>query len=215
MTDKGVAFREEVEDRITDLLLTLSYVTMGDLSSRLDASLSEESPFSALFRGVNETIDSLARARAASAEYQREMEEKLATIETQRAAIRELSTPVIELWKGVLCLPVVGSLDQQRSEEMTESLLSAVVEHSTECVIIDVTGIDTMDTQAVDYLMRAARSVALLGARCCLTGIRPTIAKTIVALGVDVTGLETFRSLRDALGAHVLSTKTGAQAADV
>jgi rsbT co-antagonist protein RsbR len=117
----------------------------------------------------------------------------------QRNAIRELSTPIMEVWEGVLCLPVVGELDGQRSDEMTEELLAAIVTRRAKCAIIDITGIQVMDTGTADHFLRMAKAVRLLGASCMLTGVNPGIANTIVHMGVDLSDIATHRSLRDAL----------------
>ena len=145
--------------------------------------------------------------------YQRELEDKLDTIARQRAAISELSTPVIEIWKGVICLPFVGLMDTARGAEMTEAILRATVEKNAKCTIIDVTGIEVMDTSTADHLIRVAKAIRLLGARCVVTGIRPTIARTIVHMGVQLNGVTTRRSLRDALQDIVRSELQAAAAA--
>src|SRR5262249_59554456 len=97
-----------------------------------------------------------------------------------------LSTPIIELWEGVICLPVVGIMDTVRSAEMTSSLLQAIVEKKTRYAIIDITGIEVMDTRTVDHFMRMAKSIKLRGAECALTGISPHIAQTVVHMGVNL-----------------------------
>lgn len=190
---------EAVAERVADMLLTLSDVGAGDYSVRLDTELPESDPFGALRVAINEMVESLARAQQETTQYQAALEEKLATIERQQEAIRELSTPVMEVWDSVLCLPVVGVMDSHRSAEMTESLLRSVVEKHAECVIIDITGIEVMDTRTADHFLRMARSVRLLGAQCVLTGINPAIAQTVVHIGVDLQGIRTHRSLRDGL----------------
>src|SRR5690606_10650771 len=96
-------------------------------------------------------------------------------------------------------------MDTTRSAEMTDALLRAVVEKKATCAIIDITGIEVMDTGTADHFMRMARAVRLLGAQCFLTGISPAIAQTIVHMGVDLRGIVTYRSLRDALQAYVQS----------
>jgi rsbT co-antagonist protein RsbR len=194
---------EEAFDRIAQILIVMSDVANGDLSTRLPRTLPDDHPFGALFLAVNEMVESLQKEKERSATYQRDLEEKLATIERQRAAIRELSTPIMEVWDGVLCLPVVGVIDTTRSAEMTDALLRAVVEKDVACTIIDITGIEVMDTRTADHFLRMAKAVRLLGARCVLTGINPNIAQTIVHMGVDLTGIETHRTLRDALQHYV------------
>lgn len=199
-------FRDDVYGRIADILFVLSGVTSGDFSSRLDVDLPDTHPIGALYNGINETVTSLAEAQRRTQAYQRDLEEKLATIDRQQAAIRELSTPVIEVWSGVLCLPVVGIMDTTRSAEMTDALLRAVADKKAKCAIIDITGIEVMDTGTADHFMRMARAVRLLGAECFLTGISPAIAQTIVHMGMDLRGIVTYRSLRDALQNYVRSS---------
>jgi rsbT co-antagonist protein RsbR len=163
----------------------------------------DETPLASLYKGINEMIVSLSDEEEKSRAYQVELEEKLATIEKQRAAIRELSTPIMEVWDAVLCLPVVGVMDTHRSAEMTASLLQAVVDKKARCAIIDITGIDVMDTRTVDHFMRMARAVRMLGAECVLTGINPHIAQTIVQMGIDFSNVVTHLTLHEALQQYV------------
>ena len=200
-TDPRIA--ETILEHVADILLALSDVGAGDYSTRLRTSLPDDHPLGTLYTGINEMIASLQAEQERSSVYRRELEEKLAMIEVQRAAIRELSTPVMEVWDGVLCLPVVGALDGARSSEMTEALLRAIVDKKAQTTIIDITGIQVMDTGTADHFLRMAKAVRLLGAQCVLTGINPGIAQTIVHMGVDLSGIVTLRSLRDALQHHV------------
>jgi rsbT co-antagonist protein RsbR len=194
---------EEILESVADALLTLANVGVGDYSTRLVVADEDESPLASLYRGINEMIESLGTEQEKSRAYQAELEEKLDMIEKQRAAIRELSTPIMEVWDGVLCLPVVGVMDTMRSVEMTNSLLETVVEKKTRCIIIDITGIDVMDTRTVDHFMRMARAVRLLGAQCVLTGINPHIAQTVVHMGIDLSNIVTHRTLHEALQRYV------------
>lgn len=198
----AIDFETRAYDRIADILMVLSEVTAGDYTSRLP-ELPNDEVFGALYRGINETVQSLQAAQENALRYQRDLEEKLATIERQRAAIRELSTPVIEVWEGVLCLPIVGVMDTVRSADMTDSLMRAVVEKRARCAIVDITGIEVMDTRTADHFIRMARAVRLLGAQCVLTGVSPAIAQTIIHMGIDMSGIMCHRTLRDALQAYV------------
>ncbi len=189
----------EVYDKIADILMLLADVASGDFSNRMQLDLPDTHPLGALANGINEMIDSLATEQQRSAEYRRELEEKLATIERQQLAIRELSTPIMEVWDGILCLPIVGIMDTGRSADMTDALLRAVVATRARCAIIDITGIEVMDTGTADHFIRMAKAVRLLGAECVLTGMNPQIAQTVVHMGVDMEGVTTHRSLRDAL----------------
>jgi rsbT co-antagonist protein RsbR len=189
----------QIRDRLADILLVVSDVSNGDYATRLRSDLPDSHPLSTLYEGINSMVESLGREQERGAQYRRELEEKLATIEIQRAAIRELSTPIIEIWEGVLCLPVVGVLDSVRSAEMTEALLQAIVEKKADCAIIDITGIQVMDTGTADHFLRMARAVRLLGASCMLSGVNPAIAQTIIHMGVDLSGIVTQRTMRNAL----------------
>jgi rsbT co-antagonist protein RsbR len=199
-------------DAIMDALIALANVGDGDFDSRVPVPEGADEAFEALFQGINEMIEALGAAKALSRQSEIELEERIATIEQQRAAIAELSTPVMEVWKGILCLPVVGVLDTARSAEMTETLLAAVVQRQTRCCIIDITGIEVMDTGTADHFMRMARAVRLLGADCVLTGINPHIAQTVAHMGLDLEGISLHRTLRDALRRYVGSAgRNGAQ----
>ena len=197
---------EQILESVADALLTLANVGFGDYTTRLAVDVDDTSPLASLYRGINEMIESLSAEQAKSKAYQAELEDKLQTIEKQRAAIRDLSTPIMEVWDGVLCLPVVGVMDTMRSVEMTNSLLQTVVEKKTRCIIIDITGIDVMDTRTVDHFMRMARAVRLLGAQCVLTGINPHIAQTVVHMGIDLSNIVTHRTLHEALQRYVESS---------
>lgn len=203
------ALDEVVLDRVTDALVVLANVGLGDYSCRLELPEDDPGPLRTLFEGINSMIVALETERKRSNVYQAELEEKLRMIESQRLAIAELSTPVMQVWDGVLCLPVVGVMDTARSSEMTQSLLHAVVEMKTKCCIIDITGIEVMDTGTADHFMRMARAVGLLGSECMLTGINPHIAQTIVQMGLDLGGIRTHRSLRDALQSYVERARKG------
>ena len=196
----------DLRERVVDALLVLSEVGFGDYDVELRMDFKSKHPFNPVFASLNELIGSFGAEQEQSMAFRRDLEEKLLVVEKQRAAIRELSTPIIELWEGVLCLPVVGIMDTARSTEMTNSLLQAIIEKATRYAIIDITGIEVMDTRTVDHFMRMAKSIQLLGAECALTGISPHIAQTVVHMGLDLDDIVTHRSLRDAL-AHYASSQ--------
>ncbi|MDI3282427.1 AAA family ATPase [Polyangium sp. 15x6] len=127
------------------------------------------------------------------------LREKLRIIEEQQAAIRSLSTPIIEVWEGVLTVPVLGSVDEKRAAEMMNVMLEAVTRTACQYMIIDLTGVDTVDTATADYIMRIVRAVQLLGAQAIVVGIRPEVAQTIVSMGVDLSSIATLSTLRAAL----------------
>ncbi len=125
--------------------------------------------------------------------------EKNELLERMQQAIQELSTPVLELWDDVLALPVIGIVDSKRSIEMMEQLLEAVVRKQAQFVIIDVTGVELVDTATADRLLRLVTAVEYVGARAILTGIRTAVAQTLATLRVDLGSILTLRTLRDGL----------------
>lgn len=141
----------------------------------------------------------LSALESTSRSIVRELEEKLITIEEQAAAIRELSTPVMEIWDDVLVLPVVGVVDTKRSIDIMNTLLENIVETQSKCVIIDITGVEIVDTRTADYLLRVSRAANLLGTRCVLTGLSPAVAQTLVEIGADLTEVRTLRNLKEGL----------------
>ncbi|HEY9907408.1 MAG TPA: STAS domain-containing protein, partial [Thermosynechococcaceae cyanobacterium] len=116
----------------------------------------------------------------------------------QQEELVELSTPVVKLWEGILSLPIIGTLDSARSQAMMESLLQAIVDTGSEVVIIDITGVPTVDTLTAQHLLRTVTAARLLGTDCIISGIRPQIAQTIVYLGTDLADVTTKATLADA-----------------
>jgi rsbT co-antagonist protein RsbR len=208
MTSRALSDDEldEIRETVADALLLLSNVAQGDTSLQLEVDTHGSNPLSFLLSSINDLISTLGTEQEQSFAFRRELEEKLEMVEQQRAAIRSLSTPIIEVWSGVLCLPVVGVMDTARSAEMTSALLQTIVEKGTQYAIIDITGIDVMDTRTVDHFIRMAKSIRLLGAECALTGLNPHIAQTVVHMGLDLSDIVTHRSLRDALYRYVAQT---------
>ncbi len=200
---------DEIRETVVDALLVLSNVAQGDCSTQLEVDMHGSNPLTFLLSGINDLISALGTEQEQSLVFRRELDERLATIEQQRSAIRSLSTPVIEVWRGVLCLPVVGVMDTARSAEMTSALLTTIVEKGSRYAIIDITGIDVMDTRTVDHFIRMAKAIRLLGAECALTGLNPHIAQTVVHMGLDLSDIVTHRSLRDALFRYVTSAAAG------
>lgn len=120
-------------------------------------------------------------------------------IARQRKMIYELSSPIIDVWKGVLLVPLVGTLDRDRAALIAERILAAISERQALLAVIDLTGVPDLDTGTADHLLRIARMIKLLGADCILAGIQPAVAKTIVAHELDLGELRVFQALRDAL----------------
>ena len=127
--------------------------------------------------------------------YQKGREEIIAR---QQQEMLELSTPVVELWDGILALPLIGTLDSARTQVVMESLLQRIVDTGAEIAIIDITGVPTVDTLVAQHLLKTVAAARLMGADCIISGIRPQIAQTIVHLGVDLTDVITKATLADA-----------------
>jgi anti-anti-sigma factor len=120
-------------------------------------------------------------------------------IETQQAAIRELSTPLLPLAENVVALPLVGTIDSQRAQQVMETLLEGIATYQADIAIVDITGVRVVDTQVAQALIRTAQAVRLLGAQVVLTGIQPQIAQTLVHLGTDLSGIVTTSTLQSGI----------------
>ncbi|AMA46322.1 STAS domain-containing protein [Pseudomonas sp. 22-AL-CL-001] len=143
---------------------------------------------------VSELLDSLGLHTLRT--YQKSRE---GVIKRQQEELLELSTPVVKLWDGVLALPLIGTLDSQRSQTVMESLLQRIVDTGAEIAIIDITGVPTVDTLVAQHLLKTVTAIRLMGADAIISGVRPQIAQTIVHLGLDLGALTTKASLADAL----------------
>ncbi|MEO5731786.1 MAG: PAS domain S-box protein [Byssovorax sp.] len=128
-----------------------------------------------------------------------ELQEKLAIIQEQRSAIRALSAPIITVWDRVLALPVVGTLNEERAEDITGRMLDAVVANAARYAILDLTGVEVVDEGTANHLMKIIQAIQLLGAKSIVTGIGPAMARTLVALGADFGDAQTVRNLREAI----------------
>src|SRR5262249_35513619 len=148
--------------------------------------------------------------------YQKSREE---IISRQQRELLELSTPVVNLWDGILALPLIGTLDSERTQVVMESLLQTIVDTGAGIAIIDITGVPTVDTLVAQHLLKTVAAARLMGAECIISGIRPQIAATIVHLGVDLNSVVTKATLADAfrialrrLGRTVTDAKSSQEA---
>lgn len=130
---------------------------------------------------------------------EREARKNLQTIERQRSALQAMALPALEVWDGVIAMPIIGSLDSQRAAELMEITLDRIVARSARFAILDLTGVETMDTATADHLIKVVQAAGLLGARALITGIRPNIAQILVHLGADLSRVVTLRTLREGL----------------
>ncbi len=179
----GAALRDQIEERCDADGVTRWYLTSKVPVANLDGEVLG-------LLGMGRDISSI---RYAEAEQSRLREE---IINAQKAALRELSTPLIPISDTVLIMPLIGAIDSRRAQQIIEALLGGVAANRAETVIIDITGVPVVDTHVADTLVRAARAVGLLGAQAILSGIRPEIAQTLVGLGVDLGNLVTMATLQ-------------------
>jgi len=152
-----------------------------------------------LLEAFNAVLDAWRKSELKARSARRELQEKLGTIEAQAAAIRELSMPVLAVADHTLLVPIVGELDARRGADLLTSLLQEVHARNADLVLLDITGVDVVDSTAADTLVRIARALRLLGARCMLTGVQPAVAQTLVTLGIELQSMLTLRTLQEGL----------------
>jgi rsbT co-antagonist protein RsbR len=170
------------------------------LNAMADVGNAELAVFVGLARFVDEmglfTFETYAKAREGF-------------ISEQAEQLLELSTPVVKLWEGVVALPLVGTLDSARAQVVMERLLQTLVDTGSPYAIIDITGVPAVDTQVAQHILKTVVAARLMGADCVISGIRPQIAQTIVALGIEFGDIVTKGSLADALLYAVRASGSG------
>ncbi len=190
--------------RVTEVIALATAEAFDEAMSRLEETTADELGLieEALRIFLVELRDAKLRSERAVHDLtvtKVELEQKLATIERQEAALWELSVPILELGEGILSLPVIGALDAARAMDMTERLLQRALTSQASWVLVDLTGVTDVNESTADHLLRLARTVRLLGCRCILTGIGPQIAQALVSLRADLQDLHPVASLREGL----------------
>ena len=134
-------------------------------------------------------------------------------IAEQTQSLMELSTPVSVIWDEILMLPIVGIVDSKRAQEIMDAMLSKVSQAAARVIILDISGVSVIDTAVANHFIQMTKATRLMGCECVVSGVSPTIAQTIVALGIDLSAIVTRSTLKDALvyafkatGATVTST---------
>lgn len=130
---------------------------------------------------------------------QRNLEQQLDTIQRQQQAIFEISTPILNVWDKVLAIPLVGAMDSQRAGELSERLLAAAQRSQTRFVIVDLTGVEVVDSAIAAHILDLLAALRLLGVEGMVTGVSPEVARTMVGVGVDFANVQTHRSLKEGL----------------
>lgn len=162
--------------------------------SALQKQISDSQPLVQAISEISALVDTMAQWTVDA--YQRSREQLIAR---QQEELLELSTPVIKLWDGILAVPMIGTLDSNRTQLVMEALLQRIVETEASLAIIDITGVPTVDTLVAQHLLKTVTAIRLMGADCIISGIRPQIAQTIVHLGIDLQSVTSKATLADAL----------------
>lgn len=202
MSDKNNI--KNIKKRIDHIENVLASVAAGDMDARVNSNTEDD--LSGIEAAIDLLIDDLTDELIQREKMQKEVEDKLTkiqdqqkTIFQQQADLLELSSPVSKVWDNVLILPVIGTLDSQRTQIMMENLLKKIVETGCTISILDITGVPTVDTQVANHLLKTVTSARLLGTECIISGISPAIAQTIVHLGIDLSSIKTKATLQDAM----------------
>lgn len=134
------------------------------------------------------------------------------SIDRQEDVMRGLSTPIIQVWDGVLAIPVIGNLNSERAEQLMQRLLDEIGNTHSRYALLDLTSVEIIDTYTADHLVKIVHAVELLGARAIITGIRSAVAQTMVSIGVDLSQILTLRNLQQGLKTCMRWMQKGEQA---
>lgn len=174
---------------ITDGLQDFRHVALNFILEDLDDI--EPQDFSNLLKSADDWVGPIIHQLVN--EYSGSWEQ---IVSLQRVALQELSAPLIPVMDNITIMPLIGTIDTERARLIMENLLEGVINHNSEVVLIDITGVPVVDTMVAHHIIQAAEAVRLIGAKCILVGIRPEIAQTIVSLGIDLSEFPTRNSLR-------------------
>lgn len=195
------------EDRLARLVEIISLASVGEYAAA-QARFGELIPdtFGTVEESMRIFVDELAamdasreQALAEATRARQEVEAKLAIIAAQRAEIRELSSPILDVWDGVVAVPLVGRVEVGGALELTEKLLAAVVERRVRWSLIDLTGVAAIDAGTAACLVSLVRAVGLVGARCILTGVSPAAAASLVETSGELRDVQCLANLREGL----------------
>lgn len=193
--------------RIDHLLRVLVTAAQGDYDVRVDLE-EHDDPFLEVELGVNYLLDELVERRDQNDAQHRELEARAHKLaDQQNELVQALSTPVIVVWPGVLALPIVGRVDDERAATITAALLERVTAERASHVILDLTGVGVIAESTMPAILRMVRAIGLLGARCLVTGIRPAVAQQIVALSGEDARVRSLAQLSDALALVLVEKK--------
>jgi rsbT co-antagonist protein RsbR len=216
--DALVGMLQQLQPTLDQTLAELAQSQMRAGLSRADALALLDTQRDAIYRVVEQSdlpapaaldaakvLDGLTHqsARATIDTHYRDLIDSLQEANASQARLREtlqeLSNPIIPLYNGVLAVPLVGRVDSQRAQALTEALLEAIAREQAEIVLLDITGVAVVDTGVANHLMQTARAAALLGSQVVLVGISAEVAQTLVQLGLDLGQLVTLSNLQSGI----------------
>lgn len=180
-----------IDEDLEDLLAT-EHATRADLTTALEQLRKEIDERRVIEESLRQEVENRTRV-------EEELRSKIELIRRQDDAIRSMSTPILKCWEGVLTMPVIGLVDSTRAALMMENLLEEVTKTQARFTILDLTGVDVLDTAAALHLLSLVKAAGLLGTQCLVSGISPAMAGTIVSVGLDLGLLKTFGTLEAAL----------------
>jgi rsbT co-antagonist protein RsbR len=209
MKKPGSDQTEKVSDyahRVVQLGWSLKYISEGlkELSLIIFTKMTDGLPEAEKMKIVWEFDKSLSPINNELIHQYAESWER--TVSLQKIALQELSAPLIPIFENITIMPLVGTIDTERAKQIMENLLTGVVKHRAEVVLIDITGVPVVDTMVAHHIIQASEAVRLVGAKCLLVGIRPEIAQTIVNLGIDLSQVITKNSLQKGMEAALEMT---------
>ncbi|WP_299643711.1 DICT sensory domain-containing protein [uncultured Chloroflexus sp.] len=200
-----LTFQPEVVEKVIDILMTTVERYRPDRAAELRQARQNFPPRSPQGPYLTQIVGALMEHMQRRYNQQRQLLIELQQLnERQRTleeTIAQLGVPVIPLLKGVLLLPLIGSIDSQRAQRIMEQLLTGIAEQAADVAIIDITGVPIVDTAVTNYLLQAIRAARLLGAQIILTGIHASVAQTMVNLGIDLADVTTKNNLREGIEA--------------
>jgi len=179
--------------------LGLTLLLLWQFSSRLRETLDQTQAANRALQAAQADLEAQVAARTAA------LQTTIEELQASQAAIREIGAPILPIAPGVLVAPLIGALDNERVANLAAKLLGAVQQRRAQAVILDITGVPTVDTSITHALLLLGGAVRLLGAQVSIVGIRAEVAQAIVGLGIDLPGIQTFRDLQSALAQLVPS----------
>jgi len=192
-------YRKVVETQKEELYETLARIGL-DYDREIDIPIPDENtPLAELYVATKIAADNIRVIIDNLNKKIGEAETYAKTVELQSAAIRELSTPIIQLTEGILVLPLIGFVDTSRAAQITEQLLKEISNRQSDAVIIDLTGLFIIDTQVASHIIKTIQAAKLLGAKAIITGISPENAQTLINIGISVVDVITKGTLQTGL----------------